>query len=265
MFIDSHCHLDMDPLSRDVKGALTRAKEVGVGCLINVGADLAGSRNSVNLAAKFPEIWASIGLHPHESVNFLKNDVLRLKELAADKKVVAIGEIGLDYFNPESSDGRLAADVKKKQIELFESQLDLATKLKKPVIFHVRDAWADFFNIIENFETKRLAGVVHCFTGTPAEAEQALESGLLLGFTGFVTFKQVKFNHIRKAAQICPLDRLLIETDAPFLAPEPHRGRTNEPAFVVEVAKKVSELKSASLSEVAEKTLHNAKKLFVIK
>jgi TatD DNase family protein len=263
-YFDSHCHLDMEPLAAENSQAIERAFGAGVTGMINVGASLRGSRASVDLAQNYPNIWASVGLHPHdaEAIIDLDSTLEELEQLASNESVVAIGEIGLDYFYLESN------DLIPKQKELFSAQLELAKRLDKPIIIHIRDAWDDAFEIIRKSKIenrKSGPGVVHCFTGGAAEATKSLELGLMVGFTGFVTFEQSKFDHIREAVRIVPIEKMLIETDAPFLAPEPHRGRTNEPAYVVEVAKKIAELKGISLEEVAEKTQANAKKLFNIK
>jgi TatD DNase family protein len=263
-YFDSHCHMDMEPLSSEAAQIIERAAKASVLEMINVGSSMRGSRASISLAQKYPNIYASVGLHPHdaEAIIDLGSTVEELERLARDEKVVAIGEIGLDYFYLESK------DLVPKQKELFLAQLELAKRLDKPVIIHIRDAWDDAFEIIKKSKIenrKSGPGVVHCFTGGPKEAKKALDLGLMIGFTGFVTFEQGKFDLIREAASLVPLERLLIETDAPFLAPEPYRGKTNEPAYVVEVARKVAELKGLSVEEVAEKTRTNAKSLFNIK
>lgn len=267
--VDSHCHLDFDPLSSDINNVFKRARDVGVARLINVGASLRGSRASVEMANIYPNVWASVGFHPHEAETMLDidNKIEEIETLAWDEKVIAIGEIGLDYYDPERP---ITLDQKKKQKELFTKQLELSQKLKLPLIIHVRDAWDDFFSIIQNskFENQNSSaaqGVVHCFTGSEKEAKKILDLGFFLGFTGLITFDQPKFNHIRRALKIVPLDRILVETDAPFLAPEPFRGKTNEPAYVLEVIKKIAKIKSISIEEVVENTTKNVEKLFNIR
>lgn len=268
MYFDSHCHLDMEPLTAAVEGAIKRAEESGVTTMINVGSSLSGSESTVELANTYPGIWASVGLHPHDSekASNMESVLSKLRELAKNKKVVAIGEIGLDYYSPE---GPLTKAQIESQKELFAAQLELAQKLKLPVIIHVRDAWEDFFPIIKNYKLKitnsNEVGVVHCFTGDALIAQKCLDLGLFIGFTGIITFKNKTVDEIREAVKVVPLEKILIETDAPLLAPNPYRGKPNEPAYVVEVAKKIAEIKSVSVAEVARITTDNAKKLFGIK
>lgn len=260
--VDSHCHLDFEPLKNEQGSVIEQAHKAGVAKMINIGSSLRGSRASIEIANKYPHIWASVGLHPHdaETVNNIDSVIDELQKLAQNDKVVAIGEIGLDYFELENESQR------EEQKVLFEAQLDLAQKASLPVIIHTRDAEEDTFNILKakTLNLKSAPGVVHCFTYRPDLAKKFLDLGFYIGFTGFVTFEQPKFDHIRDSAKIVPMEKLLIETDAPFLAPEPYRGKTNEPAYVIEVAKKISELKNLQLSEVAQKTSANAEKLFKI-
>lgn len=266
--IDSHCHLDIEPLKNDASGAIERAYKASVSGMINVGSSLRGSQASVDLANNYPNIWAVIGVHPHEAA--VDVDLERVKEvlteLSQNDKVVGIGEIGLDYFDFETG-GEVSDELKQRQGALFRIQIRLAQELQLPIVFHVRDAWDDFFEILNSVEFSELGmtGVVHCYTGDEKILEKILAHQLHVGFTGFVTFEQAKFDHIRAAARLVPLEKTLIETDAPFLAPEPHRGKTNEPAYVVEVARKIAEIKGLSLEEVAENTYKNTKKVFNIK
>lgn len=268
-YFDSHCHLDMEPLRQKQPEAIERAYKAGVTGIINVGSSIRGSRASVELAQDYPNIWASVGLHPHDAGTIvdLEMTMEELRTIAIADKVVAIGEIGLDFFDQQSG-GRdpVSEKIKEAQIELFERQLALAKELSKPVILHIRDAWPETIRIIDNWlkKTKKTSnfGVVHCFTGSPENVKEFIQRGFCIGFTGFITFEQSKFEHIRKAIEIVPMERILIETDAPFLAPEPHRGKPNEPAYVVEVAKKVAEIKKISPEEVAYITTNNTKKTF---
>lgn len=268
--IDSHCHLDFEPLSKELEAVLGRAKTVGVEKFINIGSSMRGSERSVEIAENYPNVWATVGLHPHDSELLMDFDgtMEKIRELASQDKVVAIGEIGLDYFDAENQ-GTVSGDVKESQKKLFLAQLEIAIEKKLPIVFHVRDAWDDFFSIISNFKLKNknssaALGVVHCFTADEIIARKAVDLGLYVGFTGFVTFDQSKFDHIREAAKIVPVDKMLIETDAPFLAPEPYRGKTNEPAYVLEVAKKISELKRIETADLAEISTKNTERLFKI-
>lgn len=259
MYFDSHCHLDFEPLKEEAGQVIERAYRAGVAGMINVGSSMRGSRFSVEIANAYPNIWASVGLHPHDAETIMDLDVVieELEALAENDKVVAIGEIGLDYFYLDSK------ELIPKQKELFVAQLELAKKLGKPIIIHTRDADEDMLEILGKY--KELSGVVHCFTGSPEFVQKLLALGYCIGFTGFVTFDQDKFNHIRESVKVVPMERLLIETDAPFLAPEPYRGKTNEPAFVVEVAGKIAQIKGITVEEVAKKTLKNTYDLFKIK
>lgn len=258
-YFDSHCHLDLEPLFEELEGVVEKSSKAGVVGMINVGTSLRSSQRSIEIANLYPNIWATVGLHPHESEEVFDSEgaITELKELAENDQVVAIGEIGLDYFHPEK---RITEDQKKKQREIFEGQLKIAKELSLPVVIHSRDAETDILSILN--KNKGIKGAVHCFSGDKDYARKLLDLGLFIGFTGFITFEQEKFNQIREAVKIVPAERLLIETDAPFLAPEPYRGKVNEPAFVVEIAKKVAELKGISVAEVAKKTLENACRLF---
>lgn len=262
-YFDSHCHLDLEPLSQELETVVERAYKAGVTGMINIGTSLRGSSRSVEIANMYPNVWATVGLHPQDvgEVNNLENIINELKYLAKSDKVVAIGEIGLDYYSAGTGEkGNISKVDKKNQNELFEAQLLLAKKLDLPVVIHSRDADSDILFLLKKTGVNR--GVIHCFTGDENYANKILELGLYVGFTGFITFDQGKFEHIRQAVKIVPLEKILIETDAPFLAPEPHRGKTNEPAYVVEVAKKIAELKNLQEEDVANKTFGNTCKLF---
>lgn len=260
---DSHCHLDFEPLSGDLEGVLARAQNAGVGTMINIGTSIERSLKSVDLTNRHPNIRASVGLHPQDAgdITDIVKAINQLRNLARDQKVVAIGEIGLDYYSPR---GPITTSQREKQKELLIAQLELAHELRLPIIFHIRDAWDDFFELVTGYQSLVTSGVVHCYTGDAETAERLVNMGFYIGFTGMVTFGQSKFDHIRAAAKAVPLENILVETDAPFLAPEPYRGKTNEPAYVVEVAKKIADLKGKTLEGVAEQTTKNAEKLFGI-
>jgi TatD DNase family protein len=263
---DSHAHLDFEPLSTEKAEVVERAYKAGVERILNVGTSVRKSEEAAEIADMFPIVYAAVGIHPHDAevTVDVESAVEKIRELAAQDKVVAIGEIGLDFFVPQGEDRKVD---KVKQTELFEAQLALAAELGKPVIVHTRDAEEETLSILKNFKLKiknsDRIGVIHCYTSGSEFAKKLLNLGFSIGFTGFVTFEQPKFDHIREAVKVVPMERLLIETDAPFLAPEPYRGKTNEPAFVAEVAKKIADLKDLTAEEVAEKTFSNAEKLFL--
>ena len=255
MFIDTHCHLEDENFSSDRAEVLERAKFAGVERIINFGSTFQSSIAVTELAENFSALYAGVGIHPEEIDDFDDKTCARLAELAADKKVVAIGEIGLDYHWEKDSQRRLI------QQKIFIAQLDLARQLNLPVCVHDRDAHADTLKILQT-EARDLRGVLHCYSGSVETAREVFKLGWFIGVDGPLTFKNsAKLPEVVKAA---PRDRLLIETDAPYLAPTPHRGKRNEPAYVVAVAKKLAELRGETLEEVAEYTAANAKELYKI-
>jgi len=276
--IDSHAHLDFKEFDRDREETIKRFFDAGGEKMINVGCDLASSARSVELAGKNKNIFASVGVHPHEAEMLDEEALKKTEELVIKEKVVAIGEIGLDYFRNLSP--------QEIQIGAFKAQLDLALKHKKPVIIHCRDAYVDLLEILKSYKTSGWRGVTHCFLGSWPIAEELLKMGFYLGFTGAITYakkpKMPKASlledidlaeslitdesepEIFKVIKNTPLDRIIIETDCPYLAPVPHRGERNEPVFVKHVAEKIAELKGVSLEKIEKATSKNTKKLFGI-
>ena len=263
MFIDTHAHLDFRDFSGDVAETLARAREAGVGKIINVGSSMAGSRDSAALAAAHEMIYASAGIHPHDAGEATHDNLVELAKLARQDKVVAIGEIGLDYFKSKTSP--------ELQREAFQRQLDLAAEVGKPVIIHTRDAEEDVLDILRMNRT--LNCVIHFFSGSPDFASLAVTLGYLVSFTGVVTYKPrrpgsgsgAEYDALR--SQIIadvPTDRLMIETDCPFAAPEPYRGKRCEPAHVIEIARKISEIRGVPLEEIEKTTTANAERFFGI-
>lgn len=226
--------------------------------MICVGTDLEMSEKAIKLARQYEGIWASVGLHPNDNLGE-KFDASKYRDLLLQEKVIAMGEIGLDYYRTEKLEDQ------KIQKQRLEEQLELAKETKKPVIFHCRDArigsvgtaHKDMFEILENIGFN-MGGVMHSFTGTKEEAEKYLDLGLYLGFNGIITFSK-QYDELIK---YLPLEKILIETDAPYLTPEPHRGKRNEPAYVKFVVQKIAELREISVEEIAQKTTENTKKLF---
>ena len=246
--IDSHCHLDGEPFDADRDAVIERARAAGVGRMLAIGTgdgppDLEAG---IRLADKYPFIYATVGVHPHEAAKATPEIMARLRALAAHAKVVAIGEIGLDYhydFSPR--------DV---QRSVFIEQLQLAAEAAKPIVIHTREAWDDTLQLLAQYPPGA-GGIMHCFTGGPAEAAQALALGFHLSFGGVITFP--KSQAVRDAAALVPEDRLLVETDAPYLAPVPHRGKRNEPAYIVETVRKLAEVRGTTPEAIAEATTRN--------
>jgi TatD DNase family protein len=247
MLVDSHCHLDDPRFDADRPAVVQRALEAGVERLLAIGSGPPDLEAAIRLAEAWPHISATVGVHPHDSSKADERCFERLSELLAHPKVVAIGEIGLDYhydFSPREV-----------QREVFARQLAMA---RKPVVIHTREAWDDTLRLLREHPAAR--GVFHCFSGGPEEAEQVLALGFYLSFAGVVTFP--KALALREAARMAPSDRLLVETDAPYLAPVPHRGQRNEPAFVFQTARSLAELRGESLEQLAAATTANFRRLF---
>jgi TatD DNase family protein len=254
--IDTHVHLNFDVFQENLNLLQTRWQEAGVVRLIHSCVEPGEFQSIKALADRFPELYFSVGLHPLDA--HLWNDLTfeQIIELASsDARVVAIGEMGLDFYKAEN---------KEQQKLVFEAQLKIALKLNKPVIIHCRDAASSLQEILVDFGQTRgnVGGVMHCWGGTPEETKTFLDLGFYISFSGIVTFKNAQ--QLREAAAIVPSDRLLIETDCPFLAPNPKRGKTNEPAYVRYVAECLAAVRQVSLEELAEQTTENACKLFGI-
>ncbi|MBI4040327.1 MAG: TatD family hydrolase [Deltaproteobacteria bacterium] len=251
-FIDSHAHLEYNDFKEDFDAMLDRATSSHIAFIMNIGTTLEHSEKGIALAKRYPFIFASVGVHPHEVQSLPPDYLQRLEYLAMDPNVKAIGEIGLDYFYKHSD-----PEVQRK---CFKEQVLLAQKLNLPLSIHSREAFADIFKLLKDVGTPKPRGVFHCFTGTAEEAKTALELGFFISISGIITFK--KTFELQKVVQGLPLNKLLIETDCPFLTPEPYRGKRNEPAYVVKTAEKIAALKQIPLEEVAEITTHNAILLF---
>ncbi|MGQ9499498.1 MAG: TatD family hydrolase [Dissulfurimicrobium sp.] len=250
--IDTHVHLDIQPLASDPHGAVSRAREQGVAQMITIGVDLKSSERAVALAGQFPGVFAAVGIHPHDADSASGDALVRLEGLASMPKVVAIGEIGLDFAKEYAP--------RAVQRDAFIRQLDLALKLSMPVIIHDRDAHNETLDILENYKKQGLRGVIHCFSGDAAVARRVLGLGFFISVTGVITFP--KTDALKEAVISVPLDRLMVETDCPYLSPAPFRGRPNEPARVIHVAREVARLKDITLQEAARRTSANARVLF---
>ncbi|HHX95453.1 MAG TPA: TatD family hydrolase [Clostridia bacterium] len=251
---DTHAHLDFPDYAEDFEEVLYRCRENQVVYVVNVGIDIDTSRKSVSMARNNSGIYASVGVHPHDVDGFDERHLRALHLLAADEKVVALGEIGLDYYRDLTP--------REKQKNAFRRQIALARELGLPVIIHNRDAHKDVLQIIQEENVRDTGGIMHCFSGDWAMAKKCLDNNLLIAVGGTVTFKNAK--DVQEVARRIPLDSLLLETDSPYLSPEPRRGKRNEPGNVRFVAEFVAELKKVSVEEVAYWTTHNAFKLFKI-
>jgi TatD DNase family protein len=251
VFIDSHAHLEMREFNRDRPEVMKRALEAGVGCVITVGTTLSDCAKALSLAAQYETVYAVIGIHPHEVKAIDAKTYDALKPMAQNRKVVAYGEIGLDFFRNLSPRGI--------QITRFGEQLDLAEELDLPVVIHDREAHAETLNMLKGWKGKR-RGVVHCFSGTKAMAKTCLDMGFYISIPGPITYP--KSEKLREIVKDIPIDRLLLETDCPYLTPEPHRGKRNEPAYVVHTARRIAEVKGLSLEDLGRITSRNTKELF---
>lgn len=255
MFIDSHSHLDDRRYDQDRDILIKSLKENKVDIAINIGADLESSINSVELANKYDNIYAVIGVHPHSASEVTLETLDRFRAMSKNEKVVAIGEIGLDFYYDNSP-----RDLQRKW---FKEQLELAKELNLPVVIHSRDASQETFDTIKEAQDGKLRGVMHCFSGSLEMAKEYMKLGFYISIAGPVTFKNARV--VREVAEAVPLDKLLIETDCPYLTPEPYRGKRNEPMFVRYVAERIAKIKNISVEEVAEHTSRNTKELFGIK
>ncbi|PYZ91538.1 hydrolase TatD [Salipaludibacillus keqinensis] len=254
MLFDTHVHLNADQFEDDVEEVITRAKEVGVENMVVVGFDEKTINKALSLIEEYDFLYAAVGWHPVDAIDLTEEYLAWIEELAAHPKVVAIGETGLDYHWDKSP-----KDVQK---EAFRKQIHLAKRVNLPIIIHDREAHQDIVDILKEEKAEDIGGIMHCFGGSVEIAQECLKMNFHISFGGPVTFKNAK--RPKEVAKEIPIDRLLIETDAPFLAPHPYRGKRNEPAYVKLVAEQLSELKGISYEEVANQTTTNAKKLFGI-
>lgn len=251
---DAHTHLDDDKFQRDREAVIRNAKETGLAGIMNAAYDLHSSRAAIKLAEDYPFIYAAVGIHPHDATTLDDDALLTLELMAKNKRVKAIGEIGLDYYRDLSP-----RDV---QRETFEKQIDLAKRLRLPIIIHDRDAHGDVFDILRKNDAFVNGLQMHSYSSSADLAMRYVELGAYISISGPVTYKNASVK--REVVAAVPLERLLIETDAPYLTPEPKRGMRNEPAYVKYVAEKIAEIKGISPEEVADATYENACRLFRI-
>lgn len=249
MLIDSHAHI----LSlEDPEGAVNRASDTGVGKIISIGTGLESSRNTVELTKKYNGIYAAVGIHPHTASSYTEEVMGEFEKLLSDPKVVGLGETGLDYHYMNST--------KEEQMRSCEAHIDLATKHSLPFVIHIRDADNDLIDFLKRKNLKENPGVIHCFSSKYEYAKQYLDLGFFISFSGILTFKRAE--EIRNAARELPVERVLYETDSPYLAPVPKRGKDNEPCYVEYVAKTLAEVKGLTLEELNEQILENVTTLF---
>tara|TARA_Y100001970_G_scaffold205428_1_gene250146 strand:- start:78 stop:836 length:759 start_codon:yes stop_codon:yes gene_type:complete len=249
MIVDTHCHLYFEELNKDLDGVISRANDLGVNTFICVGTNLNDSRASLALAQKYKSIYATVGIHPHDAQDTAEDYLKELHKLLENEKIVAVGEMGLDYFknisNPDT------------QKIVFKDQLKLAEETNKPIVFHNREADEDIINILSDFPN--VMGVAHCFSSSYETAMKLIEMGFYISFSGNLTFKN---SHLPEVAKKLPLEKLLVETDSPFLSPAPFRGKINEPGRARYVAEKLAEIFGSDIDQIASITTANAKKLF---
>lgn len=253
MLFDTHAHYDDEAFDADRDAVLTALPGQGVGLVLNPGCDVESSRKAVQYAAAYPHVYAAVGIHPENCGGYTAGDLAALRQLAQQPKTAAIGEIGLDYYWAENPPRDF-------QQQVLRQQLALAQELALPVIIHDREAHADTLSIIREFPG--ITGVFHCFSGSPEMAQELLKLGWYLGFDGPVTYKNAR--RAPEVAAVTPLDRMLIETDSPYMAPVPYRGKRNDSGYVHLIAEKLAEWKGVTPEEMARVTTENGKRLFRI-
>ncbi|MCA1032849.1 TatD family hydrolase [Bacillus timonensis] len=255
MLIDTHAHLNAIQYDEDLIEVITRAKDEGVSHIVVVGFDRQTIIRAIELAETYDFIYATVGWHPVDAIDMTDEDLSWIEELCSHPKVVALGEMGLDYYWDKSP--------KEIQKEVFRKQIALAKKVKLPIVIHNREATNDIIEILREEQASEVGGIMHCFTGSLEVAEQCMDMNFYISFGGPVTFKNAK--KPKEVAKEIPLDKLLIETDCPYLTPHPYRGKRNEPSYVKFIAEQIAELKGISYEEICQKTSDNAKRLFDIK
>lgn len=252
MIIDTHLHLDSPEFKGEEDNILSRGKEAGVFQFINAATNIESSRTGISLVSSYSTVYTAVGVHPHEAFEVDENILKELKDISCNPKVIAIGETGLDYHYQFA--------LPEIQRSAFRHQIQLARELSLPLIIHCRDAFGDLIKILVEEKGREAGGVIHCFTGNWDEAERLINMGFYIGITGIITFNNAA--PLAKVVKRVPMERLLVETDAPYLAPFPHRGKRNEPSLLIHIVEKVAKLKEVSLSEISQTTTQNAATLF---
>lgn len=252
MLIDSHCHLNDQEFEDDFSEVIERAKANGIGAIVVVGCDVESSGRAIELARQYDILWATVGIHPHDAKSWNKDTCREIENMLHEPKVVALGEIGLDYHYHYST--------REEQDKAFREQIAIAKQYNKPIIIHNREAHQDTFNILTEVGTGQAGGVMHCFSGSFEMACEYLMMGLYLSFAGPITFNNA--DRLREVAAKIPIEKLLIETDSPYLTPHPFRGKRNEPEYVKWVGAKLAAIKGIEPEEVANQTSKNCRNLF---
>jgi TatD DNase family protein len=250
MLVDTHCHLDFEQFDPDRDAVIQRALDAGIGYFVNIGATLDSSRAACGLSAKYSQVYAGVGVHPHDADGFNQEWEAKLRELALGKKVVAIGETGLDYYRNLSSEAN--------QLNAFNEQIKLAKDLNLPLVVHSRQAEAQAIQVLKAAMPVR--ALIHCFSGDETFLKECLGLGFFISFTCNITYK--KAQGLRDMVRLTPIDRLMLETDAPYLSPDGFRGKRNEPMQIKLLAEAVSLIKEVSFEEIADRTTENAKEFF---
>ncbi|WP_436374392.1 TatD family hydrolase [Cytobacillus sp. BC1816] len=254
MFFDTHAHLNAEQYNEDLQEVIDRALNEGISNIVVVGFDRPTIEKAMELTEKYDFIYTSVGWHPVDAIDMTEDDLQWIEELSSHPKVVALGEMGLDYYWDKSP--------KDIQQEVFRKQIRLAKKVKLPIVIHNRDATADIVEILKEEGAGEVGGIMHCFSGSAEIAKECVDMNFFISLGGPVTFKNAK--KPKEVADVIPLEKLLIETDCPYLTPHPFRGKRNEPSYVKLVAEQIAEIKGLSVEEVAQATTENAKKLFGI-
>lgn len=256
MLIDSHAHIQGKEYAGEVEAVVARAREAGVEKIIAVGGagDMSSNTGAIALANSFPAVYATVGMHPHDAKDVGADELKKLKELASDPRVVAVGETGLDYYYDHSP--------REVQRRVFSQFIQMAREIALPIVVHERDAAHDVADLLRTEGAGKLRGVIHCFTGNYEAACAYMDLGFYISFTGIITFKNAE--PLREVVRRVPLERMLVETDSPYLTPVPHRGKRNEPAYVRYVAETVASVKETPVEEVAMTTTQNVRQLFAI-
>ena len=254
MLIDTHTHIDMENFADRFDEVMQTAKDYGVEKVVIPGVEPSGFDRIIKLCEEYPDVYGAVGVHPEELNSYNEEAENKIKELLKHKKIIAVGEIGLDYYWDKSQI--------EKQKEIFERQILIAKQAQKPILVHDREAHLDSFEILKKSNAAEIGVVMHCFSGSTEFAQQCINEGFYIAIGGVVTFKNAK--KVKEVAKTVPLDKLLLETDAPYMTPVPFRGKENQPAYVKFVAEEIAQLRGVSFEEIAEATTANAKKLLKI-